>query len=773
MLSVSLIAGGAAGAGRPGTIAGMLRRVPLLAALVVAACVSLDEPTEQAPGPAPVQSLARVPSLEAAALGPVEVVWDRLEARPRQIVGEFAVAGAPEAAARGFLARHAAVLALRPDGQDLKLATARRGLSGTHLRFQQQVDGLPVFDRQLVVTLSADGARVRAVTLGHARIDRAPRGADVGADAALAAARAAVGAPAELQAPAVVRGVDVDHGAAAIAYRVTLAAARATWEVGVDAATGAVRWQRDRNAYVNGTGLVFDSNPVASTGNTALPDGNDATTAALDAARYSVTLPNLDGSGVLRGPYADARPTTIGQRATSAGLTFNYDRADNRFEEVMAYYHLDRAQTRIQALGFTMVNNRVQIAVVNDGNQDNSFYSPANKQLSFGAGGVDDAEDGDIVLHEYGHSIHDNQVPGWGGGDEGAMGEGFGDYLGESFAHTLAAAAGHAQVADPACVGDWDAVSYDTASPPCLRRLDTAKHYPEDAVNQVHTDGEIWSASLWRARTAVGADVADRVIIESHELLGTTATFDQAATAILTADQMVFAGAHVPALRRALYHHGMLRTPLAGAGFPTVVAMQTVDVRNPATGGLYANNLDNTQTVTLAGGSAVRVHFASIATEATGSCFGGACDSIYLFDANGDLYQQLSGAQTNLTSVQIPGDTVQVRLVTNRTGQRAGYVIDRIEAMGGTQTIDAAMPVDAATPIDAAPVIDAAVPVDATPVIDAAPVEPDAAEQGPDAGEDVGKDEGGCCQTGGAPTPTTALGVGLGLAWWLRRRRRA
>jgi uncharacterized protein (TIGR03382 family) len=319
-------------------------------------------------------------------------------------------------------------------------------------------------------------------------------------------------------------------------------------------------------------------------------------------------------------------------------------------------------------------------------------------------------------------------------------------------------------------------VSYDTASPPCLRRLDTLKHYPEDAVGQVHTDGEIWSASLWRARTAVGADVADRVIIESHELLGTTATFDQAATAILTADQMVFAGSHRPALRRALYHHGMLRTPLAGAAFPTVAATQTVDVRNPTTGGLYANNLDNTQTVTLAGGSAVRVHFASIATETTGSCFGGACDSIYLFDSNGDLYQQLSGAQTNLTSVQIPGDTVQVRLVTNRTGQRAGYVIDRIEAMGGTQTVDAAVPIDAPTPIDApGPMIDAALPVidAAPPAIDAAPGDPDAAT-GPDAGEDVGKDAGGCCQTGGAPTPTTAaIGLGLALAWWARRRRRA
>ena len=64
--------------------------------------------------------------------------------------------------------------------------------------------------------------------------------------------------------------------------------------------------------------------------------------------------------------------------------------------------------------------------------EDNSFYSPGDRGLHFGDGGVDDAEDADIVLHEYGHSVQDNQVPGWGpGGDteQGAIGEGFGDLL--------------------------------------------------------------------------------------------------------------------------------------------------------------------------------------------------------------------------------------------------------------------------------------------------------------------------------------------------------
>ena len=53
-------------------------------------------------------------------------------------------------------------------------------------------------------------------------------------------------------------------------------------------------------------------------------------------------------------------------------------------------------------------------------------------RCTLGDGGVDDAEDADITVHEYGHSVHDNQVPGLGPGndtEQRAIGEGFGDFL--------------------------------------------------------------------------------------------------------------------------------------------------------------------------------------------------------------------------------------------------------------------------------------------------------------------------------------------------------
>ena len=56
-------------------------------------------------------------------------------------------------------------------------------------------------------------------------------------------------------------------------------------QLAVDAASGAILAVRDRNVRADGTGLVFDMTPVASTGNTTFADANDQTSAALDAAR--------------------------------------------------------------------------------------------------------------------------------------------------------------------------------------------------------------------------------------------------------------------------------------------------------------------------------------------------------------------------------------------------------------------------------------------------------------------------------------------------------
>ena len=273
------------------------------------------------------------------------------------------------------------------------------------------------------------------------------------------------------------------------------------WRIYISAQEGSVLHKEDMLKMVSAKGLVFDPSPVVTLNDTTLRQSKPIP----DAAYRQVDLQEVAPSGFLDGPFVSTAATKKRVRAKHGQFLFK--RTQRGFKEVIVYFHIDRMQRYIQRLGFDNVNRRpirVDIAGLRD---DNAFYSPVTKSLAFGTGGVDDAEDAEIILHECGHSIQDAQVPGFGVSDEaGAMGEGFGDYLAASFF----ADAKPARLRN--CVGSWDATAYSPEDPPCLRRVDSTKHYPRDIVKEVHSDGEIWSACLWQIRELLGGERADKLV---------------------------------------------------------------------------------------------------------------------------------------------------------------------------------------------------------------------------------------------------------------------
>ncbi|MGZ4347135.1 MAG: hypothetical protein ACXVR9_02345 [Gaiellaceae bacterium] len=103
--------------------------------------------------------------------------------------------------------------------------------------------------------------------------------------------------------------------------------------------------------HFDGNGRVFVPNPVQSLGDESLTDQKDSDSAVPAAAYYGVTLTNLDGSGFLRGDWANVVSET-GNPAYSPTNTFNYTRSQDEFEQVMAYFWITEAQKYIQSLGF-------------------------------------------------------------------------------------------------------------------------------------------------------------------------------------------------------------------------------------------------------------------------------------------------------------------------------------------------------------------------------------------------------------------------------------
>jgi hypothetical protein len=277
-------------------------------------------------------------------------------------------------------------------------------------------------------------------------------------------------------------------------------------------------------------GTVFFPNPVQDLGNTSLRDENDSDYAALAPAYHRRLLTELDGSGTLTGRYVVIKSNTGKAAVTVDGAFPAWHRDDERFEQVMSYYWLTEAQHYLQHLGFgndlrPVRNDRVYVRV-NQYGKDNAFYYETGKRptIQLGKGGIDAGEDGEAIVHEYGHAVQNFQVHDFGLSPEAtAISEGFSDYL--AITATLWQA-GPGAINDEACWLDWVAKG---GGADCGRRVDTDKHYPEDVTGRRHDDGEIWSSALWHIRGTLGDELAGRIIIDAQFDFAVDTTFSAAA----------------------------------------------------------------------------------------------------------------------------------------------------------------------------------------------------------------------------------------------------
>jgi len=308
-----------------------------------------------------------------------------------------------------------------------------------------------------------------------------------------------------------------------------------------------------------GSGRVFLPNPVATLQDQSLTDQKDADYPALQPAYRLAKLTELDGSGYLRGRWANIRSET-GAPAYSPDNIFLYSRHDDQFEQVMAYYWVTEAQKYIQSLGFGStlrpINMEPQDIRINQIGIDNSYSWDKHDVLRFGKGGVDDAEDAEVILHEYGHAMMDSQMTTFGYGtsvEAGSIGEGFADYWAVTVSSVLA------PTPDPACVADWDAVSYTSTTPHCLRRVDTDLHYPIDLNGRVHHDGQIWSRALWDIRNTLGSQKADTIILEAQFAFAPNTSMPAAARATVAAAGRLYGITEAKTVLEAFQARGILQ----------------------------------------------------------------------------------------------------------------------------------------------------------------------------------------------------------------------
>ena len=436
----------------------------------------------------------------------------------------YAVAAdTPEAMARQYLTESFNVLRLaNPSLDDLQHHATRSTAAGHTVRFRQHYRGIPVYGAEVTVTLSPWNEVTYVMNGYKGGIDLASTTPAIAAGDARGQIIGALGLKEPFTFDEVSLEVYDDAGTWRLVHRVEIiprTAPHGDWVGLVDAHDGStVRlWNTAHYAPVNGTGNVFDPDPLSSSGaaygDPGYTDGGDATTPQLAAETFSRTLLDIDlttGTHTLVGPWAEIVDTESPFNGLygQASSTFTATRTDDLFEAVNTYFHIDAVMRYLNVtLGLSITPFQYAGGARFDphglSGADNSHYLGGTGVVAFGEGGVDDAEDADVVVHELGHGLHDWVTSG-GLSQVNGLSEGIGDFVAQSYSRAF----GQWAPADPEYnwVFHWDGHNPFWGG----RITNYGATYPGGLVGQVHTDGQIWATCMMLVWDAIGRDQTER-----------------------------------------------------------------------------------------------------------------------------------------------------------------------------------------------------------------------------------------------------------------------
>jgi zinc metalloprotease ZmpB len=328
-----------------------------------------------------------------------------------------------------------------------------------------------------------------------------------------------------------------------------------------------ILYYRDLNAYhktvaSNGDStvsmLIFNPDPLTRAGvyyGAPYIDNNDNDVAELNAQRVQVYFPAYFDNGTFRlqSNYVliteFSTPST--SPASSSSPSFHYTRAQNEFEDVNAFYHLNNYKNYLNYLGFTnLVNYQINVDAHGFNGADQSAFTPgfSPPRLTFGEGGVDDAEDADVLVHEYAHAISHSAAPNTNvGAQRQALDEGFGDYIAASYSYA----------SNPFRHNDiftWDGHNQFWSG----RTSASTKIYPTNLTGSIHANGEIWSSVLMQIHNAIGREKTDSILLQSMYSYTANMTMPQAAQLFIQADSLLFNGANYPIICNYFQQRGLV-----------------------------------------------------------------------------------------------------------------------------------------------------------------------------------------------------------------------
>lgn len=287
----------------------------------------------------------------------------------------------------------------------------------------------------------------------------------------------------------------------------------------------------------------------------ALIDRNDSTNSILNSKRSLVSIRAIDSLGIfyLKSPYCEIVEIDppVKNPVNSVNGNFLYNRFEDGFEDFNVFYHINHFHDYLKdTLGFELVNYPISCDVHALNGTDNSLFtfSTSPPSLHLGEGGVDDAEDADVIIHEYCHAVSHDAAPFTNVGTErNSLDEGFCDYLACSYSKSI-------NPYKASWVFNWDGHNEFWAG----RIVNDTKLYPSDITANIYTNGGIWSSALWEIEEKLGREKGNKLAIQTMYDNAINMSLEQAAMNYVMADSILYGGADYCLIVHSMLLRGLL-----------------------------------------------------------------------------------------------------------------------------------------------------------------------------------------------------------------------
>jgi len=367
-----------------------------------------------------------------------------------------------------------------------------------------------------------------------------------------------------------------------LVWQVTLRTKRplGAWLFLVDAGSGTLLEVRDLLSYATGHGKVFDPNPVVSSGDLTLSSSTPAKT--INALRVPVTLERLDPAAAkgklhLDGAWVHMEDFAVPDfpEPTSGSGSFVFSATNRKFLDVMAYYHIDALQNYIQTdLDLAGVGD-FSIEVDPQGENGSDLSQGTGTGITFGEGGIPDAADAMVIVHEYGHALQDTINPN-SNLDDYSSGEteGFSDFLAAVYFDDK-----HQPVTPPTrgIMFSWNWNPIDFPGRSRCYNLAAPPNTGDWSVGSGYRLAELWSSATFELYRKLGGDAADpavkraardlsiRLHLMAHaNIPGSGATVTQAAQQFEAADTGLAPWRYANGLHLKVIYDTFLRRKVPG-----------------------------------------------------------------------------------------------------------------------------------------------------------------------------------------------------------------